>query len=336
MLEGFANTVGQSLRALFLARLLRVQNDATDAREYVSRIQAEIEAEAEMRRQRDPELELLEQEIERAWRGVAPGAAGSTHQRLLDRVERLSLIDVHAPTGNRPGASHTKRVVRKFTRWYMRFVVDQLNSLHYFQGRLLRGMDQRLTRLERDSRLFGTVSEFVDPLPEADADLCAAVARSLLLVNKPVAVVSCGGGAIVAALEGVGIPAHGVDEMGAAIMAGANDGLDLRVGSPLEHLGAFADSTLGAVVLTQFVERRGIVDLLLLIDEALRGLAAGGIIVVAVTDPSNRTGMEAELLRGSGLSPQTWAHLLAKRGCAIETVEITGSRVETLVVARTA
>ena len=97
---------------------------------------------------------------------------------------------------------------------------DQLNSLHYFQGRLLRGMDQRLTKLERDSRLFGTVSEFVDPLPEADAELCAAVARSLLLVNKPVAVVSCGGGAIVAALEGAGIPAHGVDEMGAAIMAG--------------------------------------------------------------------------------------------------------------------
>ena len=89
-------------------------------------------------------------------------------------------------------------------------------------------------------------------------------------------------------------------------------------------------------MLTQFVERRGVVDLLLLIDEALRGLAPGGIIVVAVTDPSNRTEMEAELLRGNGLSPQTWAHLLAKRGCAIETVEITGSRVETLVVARTA
>ncbi len=311
-------------------------NEAPGARGYANRIQAEIEAEAEKRRRSEPEIERLEQEIERAWKGVAPDAAGSSQQRLVDRVEQLSLIDVHAPTGQRPGASHVKRVVRKFTRWYMRFVVDQLNSLHYFQGRLLRGLDQRLTRLERESRLSGTVSEFVDPLPEADAALCAAVANRLQSVDDPVAVVSCGGGAIVAALADAGIPAHGVDQTGAAIMAGANDGLDLRVGSPLKHLEAFADSTLGAVVLTRVVEHRGIVDAVHVVDEALRCVGPSGTVVVAVADPCIRTGPEAELLRGSGLSPQAWAHLLTRRGCVIETVEITGSRVETLVLARTA
>ncbi len=311
-------------------------NGELDDREYVGRIQAEIEVEAQELRRRDPELERFEKEIEKTWKGIAPNSAGSTQQRLLDRVEQLSLVDVHAPTGQRFGVSHLKRVIRKFTRWYMRYVVDQLNAFHYFQGRLLRVMDQRLSRLERDGRVFETVNEFVDPVPEADLELCRAVSQNLRFVDKPVAVVSCGGGAIVAALVEAGAVAHGVDEMGAAVMAGANLGLDLRVGSPLEHFGDFADSTLGAVVLTRVIERQGIVDLVLLIDEALRCVAPSGAIVVAVAEPTGRTGIEAELLAGKGLSPQTWAHLLKQRGCAVETVEVSGSRVGSLVLARPA
>ncbi len=304
--------------------------------EFARRVQAEIEAEADVRRRNDAELVSLEREIEKAWKGVSPGNSGSGPEHLLDRVEQLSLIEVHAPTGERFGTSQIKRLVQKLTRWYIRFVVDQLNSLHYFQGLLLRGIDRRLAKLEHEAQLFGTVEEFVEPVPEADPALCAALAQTLREADQPVAVVSCGGGAVVSALVEAGIAAHGVDDKGGAVMAGLKAGLDLRVGPPLEHLRAFADSTLGAVVLTGVVERCGVVDLLALINESLRCAAPSGTVVVAVADPAARTGVESELLRGGGLSPDAWAHLLSRRGCTVQTMEVNGSRVENLVVARTA
>ena len=311
-----------------------MSDEAVDPISYANLIQAEIEAEAETRRRRDPKLARLEQEIERAWRKVAPGAAGSGQEQLLDRAEQLSLIDVHAPIGHRRGVSHVKRVIRKFTRWYMRFVVDQLNAFHHVQVRLLRGMDKRLTRLERDFGLYGAVSRLVDPPAEADHSLAEAVAQTLSAVDGPVAVVSCGKGTIVAALHRERISAHGVDEAATTIMAGVAEGLDLRVGSPLPHLGNFADGSLSAVVLTRGVERCGIADLLALIDESLRCVGPSGMVVVAVADPGTRTGPEAELLHGRGFSPGTWAHILRTRGCAAETVQVTGSRVEALIVAQ--
>ena len=318
-------------------------------------IQGEIEAEAEQRRRSEPELLHLEREIERVWGEVVPDAAGLDEDGLLERVDQLSLINVDAPTGNRRGIGEVKRVVRKFTRWYLRYVVDQLNAFHHFQGRLLHGMDkrltgldkrltrldrrstrldQRLTRLEREARLQASVSELAGPPPEADPGLGEAVAQYLSLVDGPVAVVSCGSGSIVAALDRAGVCAHGVDESAASVMSGVTEGLDLRVGSPLKYLNAFADATLAAVVLTRAAEHEKLVELLALIDEVLRCLAPGGMVVVAVADPGARTGPEAELLRGCGLAPETWTHLLSERGCTTETVEFSGSRVETLVVAQ--
>lgn len=311
-----------------------MSDEAADPISYANFIQTEIEAEAEMRRNRDPELVRLEQEIERAWGTVALGSAGSSQEQLLNRVEQLSLIDVHAPTGHRRGASHVKRVIRKFTRWYMRFVVDQLNAFHHVQVRLLRRTDKRLARLESDFGLGGGLSHLVDHPTEADHGLAEAVAQALSAVDGPVTVVSCGKGTIVAALHRARISAHGVDEAATTIMAGVAEGLDLRVGSPRPHLENFADGSLSAVVLTRGVERCGIAELLALIDESLRCVGQSGMVVVAVADPSTRTGPEAELLHGRGLSPATWAHILRTRGCITEAIQVAGSRVETLIVAQ--
>ena len=53
-----------------------------DAAAYINRVRAEIEAEAELRRRRDPALQRREREIERAWVEIAPpGAAGPTGAR---------------------------------------------------------------------------------------------------------------------------------------------------------------------------------------------------------------------------------------------------------------
>lgn len=305
-----------------------------DAIGYASRVQAEIEAEANLRRSSDPTLALLEEDITRAWAQAAPGATAQGEGRLLDRLDQLALISVDPPTGNRLGAREVKKLVRKFTRWYMGYVVDQLNAFYHLQGRLLRSMETRLATVERNSVRHMAISELVDRVREADQTLCTAVTQRLSSVEGHVVVVSCGTGTIVAALGQAGISAHGVDETPAIVMPGVMEGLDLRVGTPLEHLSALGDATLGAVVLTGVIERRGIVDLLALVDESLRCLSPAGTIVVAAADPRTRTGPEADLLRGYGLVPETWAFLLSKRGCVTKTVDLVGSSVSTLVVAQ--
>ena len=50
-------------------------NDATGAREYVNRIQAEILEEAHQRRESNPTLAIQEREINQAWTRSAPSAA---------------------------------------------------------------------------------------------------------------------------------------------------------------------------------------------------------------------------------------------------------------------
>lgn len=321
-------------------------NDATGAREYVNRVQAEVLQEAQERRERNPTLVVQEREIHQAWTRSAPSAASASQEmaspgdekahaeHLLGCVDELSLLNVDAPDDSRSGVRQIKGVVRKLTRWYLRYLADQVNAFNHFLMNLLRSTEQRIARLEGDARATEVMGAFVEPVPDADHVLGQAVAEQLSQCDGSVAVVSCGRGEIVSALVQSGICAHGVDHSVEAIIDGVNQGLDLRVATPFEHLGRIADDSLAAVVLTGFAERRGPVELSRLIDEALRCVGSSGRIVVAVADLSRRSGPEAELLRGVGLSPETWAHLLRKQGCVVELSAVPDSRVTTLVTAQ--
>lgn len=333
-----------------------MQDDAKAAREYVSRISEEIQSEARRRREADPQLVAREREISQAWAGAVPNAAAvgrdtgrpsdlqAHEEHLLDGVDSLSLIDVDAPVGERAGVRRVKHAVQRLTRWYLRYLADQINAFNHFLVNLLRVHEQRITRIEGDARAAAVMGRFVDPVPEADAVLAEAVAD--LFADRvvpagdgpagraPVAVVSCGTGRIVSALLRAGVAAHGVDESAELVGDGVDEGLDLRVATPTEHLARIADGSLAGVVLTGSVERLGPVELSSLIDESLRCVEPTGRIVVAVADLLSRPGPEAELLRGVGLSADTWAHLLACRGCVVESSSLDGSRVTTLVTAR--
>ena len=323
-----------------------MQNDATAAREYVSRIQEEIQEEAQQRRESNPALVVQEREISEAWARSAPGAAAvnldaaspadlkANAEHLFGCVDSLSLLNVDAPVGSRQGVRQVKDTVRRLTRWYLRYLADQINAFNHFLINLLRTTEQRIARLEGDARAAEILGGFVDPVPEADTPLGEAVAGLLSRCDGPVAVASCGSGQIVSALVRAGVAAHGVDESPEVISDGVDEGLDLRVATPFEHLDRIADGSLAGVVLTRSVERLGPVELSALIDEALRCVEPSGRVVVAVADVLARSGPEAELLRGVGLSPGTWAHLLANRGCVVESSELGGSRVTTLVSAR--
>ena len=174
----------------------------------------------------------------------------------------MSLLRVDAPVGKRKGVRQLKGADPiALTRWYLRYLADQVNAFNHFLVGFLRSTEQRIARLEGDAHAAEIMGEFVDPVPDADHVLGQAVADQLSQCDGPVAVVSCGSGRIVSALAQAGITAHGVDDSVDAINDGVNEGLDLRVAAPSEHLSRIADGSLSGVVLTRFVERRGPVEL---------------------------------------------------------------------------
>ncbi len=301
----------------------------------INRIRAEIEADAETRRRQDPELARLERDIERAWIDVAPpGAAGDDPgELLLDRADRLALIDVDAPIGERRGVREVKGAIRKATYWYLRYVTDQMNAFSGVLTRLLRRMNERLDHVEHVVGIYRDDRELLDPPDAPSPATSAAIAREV--GSGRTVVLSCGDGEVVAALDEAGGSAYGVDRDAVALLPGVERGLDLRTGDPRTHLVELETGSVDGLVLAGFVETLPVAMLVDLIDISLDRLAVGGRVVVAVADPGNRSPIEAELRQGRGISPETWAHLLERRGAAVSLVDSPGPRVTRLVIATT-
>ena len=309
-------------------------DDAEEARRFARRIQGEIAAAADRRRREEPGLAREEREIERAWANIAPvGAVGPQEELLLDRVERLSLIDVDAPLGERPGARQLKGAIRKASYWYLRYMSDQLNALHGVQSRLLRRMDERIGRLETTAGL-GTFVDDVLGAPAAPSHTVGAVAaQELLSVSGPVLVASCGTGEALSALFTAGVTAYGVDADPAAVVAGVEAGRDVRVADPRDELRSSETDSLGGVVFGGFASRVTLAEISEMIDDAARVLHSGGLLVVAVDDPRSRPDAEREIAAGRGLSPAAWALILESAATDVRLVDTDDDRVSTLVVA---
>lgn len=319
---------------------------STETSEDISRVEAEIIEEVRERRKSDPSLVAQEQQIHEVWADSIPSRAAASPaaiaarspqeqlDHLLSCVRELSLIKVAAPVGKRLGVKQIRRIVQRLTRWQLRYLADQINGFNHYLVGLLNSIEQRVAQLEYNLQATQLVRPLLDPVPDADEALALAVADSLSGVDSPVAVVSCGAGQIVAALTKSEITAHGVDESAEAVADGIKSGLDLRMAEPLQHLSGLAAGSLGAVVLSKSIEHCGFAELLAILDQSLRCLSSSGIIVVAVADADTRSVAESELLQASGLSPQTWAHLLRKRGCVVESRELSTARVKTLLKAR--
>ena len=307
-----------------------------DAHTFAQRVQAEIVAAAERRRREDPRLARVEREIERAWATVAPpGAVGPTEELLLDRVDRLSMIDVDAPVGDRPGIRQVKGAIRKGTYWYLRYMSDQLNALHNVQARLLRRFDERLARVEAAAALDTAVAGLVTAAPGPGPAVGSVIAPVLAGVAGPVLVASCGSGGCVRVLADVGVEVYGIDEDPTAVLEGIDAGLDLRVDDPVAHLIGIEAATLGGVVVGGGMQRQPVAAVLELIDAAVGACSPGGVVAVAVEDRASRTRVDADLLAGRGVAPATWAHLLAAAGAPADVItEVDEAAIAAVVVAR--
>lgn len=325
----------QSDSSRLVASQAVTQPNATDSQAYINRVRAEIEAEAETRRRRDPELQRQEREIERAWIEVAPpGAAGSQGELLLDRADRLSMIDVDAPLGTKPGIRQLKGSIRKGVYWYLRYVTDQVNALNNVLTRLLRRFDERISSLE-DAAAVADVGGLVDPVPEPDGAVADTVASILADHAGRVVVLGCGSGVLVRPLHDAGVAVHGVDVDALAILPGVRSGLDLRAGEPASHLAAARAGEFGAVVAAGFVEDLGPAAAQRVVEQAIAAVG-NGTVVIATGDPADRDVIDRELRVGRGLSPATWAYLFGRTGATVDLVETADPRLRTLVVARPA
>lgn len=306
-----------------------------DSQAYINRIRAEIEAEAETRRRRDPELQRRERELERAWVEVSPpGAAGSQGELLLDRADRLAMIDVDAPLGEKPGIRQVKGAIRKGTFWYLRYVTDQLNALNNVLTRLLRRFDERLSALEEAASLADH-GQLLDPVPEAGDAVAGTIRQAIGDPSGTVVVLGCGGGGIVRPIYEAGFTVHGVERDAIEILPGVRDGLDLRAADPITHLETLVAEGCRAVVAARFVEELGPAAAHRFVELALAAVGAGdGVVVVATADPAARDTIERELRAGRGLAPATWAHLFRRAGAETELVAVDDPRIGQLVVAR--
>lgn len=305
---------------------------SADAGLNIRRVRAEIEAEAEARRRADPELARREREIERAWVDVAPpGAAGEQHELLLDRADRLSMIDVDAPVGARSGVRQAKGAIRKAIYWYLRYVTDQINALTNVLTRLLRRMDERLSAVEHAVGMTADDSELAGLIPDLSEGTAVAIAEEL--GAGQVVVLTSGAGSVVAAATERGVPAYGIDRDPIAILPGVEAGLDLRAVEPLTHLDSVVTGSLGGLVLAGVAETLPLPSIVALCGEAVRCVRPGGKVIVAVANPADRGSVEAELRAGRGLSPAAWMQVLEYVGAVARIVPAPGPRITELVVA---
>ncbi|MDG2029331.1 MAG: hypothetical protein P8J50_19725 [Acidimicrobiales bacterium] len=296
---------------------------------FAARIQAEVMAAAEERRREDPKLARIEREIERAWADVAPpGAVGPTEELLLDRVDRLALVDVDAPIGTKPGVKQVKGAIRKGIYWYLRYMSDQLNAFHNVQARLLRRFDDRLSRLESVIGVDSAVDDLVYPAPTAGASSGRRLADAV--GSGRVLVLAAGAGAALTELDN----AYGVERDPQVALAGIDAGLDLRVGDPLEHLCGLEAGTIGAVLIGGALQRVSPAAAIALVASAAVACGPGGIVAVAVEDRSRRADAAAELLGDRGLAPTTWGAILGGVAASTESVKVDDDGLEALVVAR--
>jgi glycosyltransferase involved in cell wall biosynthesis/SAM-dependent methyltransferase len=83
------------------------------------------------------------------------------------------------------------------------------------------------------------------------------------------------------------IKAYGVDINSAFVTAAAEIGLDVRLADGVEHLKGVSDGSLGAVTAFHVVEHIPLDALIELVDNALRALHPGGVLILETPNPLN-------------------------------------------------
>ena len=304
---------------------------------YARRLQAEIEAEAAALRRDRPDIAEIEREAGRQWEAIAQlGDDADPSQRLLRMAGRLAYADVDVPLGARAGVRQVKGAVRRLVHWYLRHLADQLNSWHDVVVRWMNRTDDRLRAAEEALGLAPLsipgagagdgddggpdrfdMADLIGAAPDLPEDAADEIAAAMDLTGGPVAVAGCAEGAVVAAFGRAGVSAYGVDRDPERILAGVQEGLDLRRDDPLAHLRGLGGDDLAGAVLTGFVEDLTVGAASAAVAAVTGAVRVPGAVAVVAADPAARDPVQRDLRAGRGLAPATWAHLLERAGWTV-------------------
>ena len=193
----------------------------------------------------------------------------------------------------------------------------------------VRFLSARIDRLEAALDPLG-----IEPgeiaLPDQDAsawvDLAAAWAGTR--GDLPTVVGELGTTGLVAPVAGAGIVVDAVDPRGAVVWAGATSlagrsvpgsaAVTVTMAEVVDHLRDLPTDSRGCVILSGCIDRAGLQGKVELVDEARRVVAAGGTVVLLVTDQAAWDGAEdpvvRDLLPGRPLHPEAWQLVLTHRG----------------------
>jgi 2-polyprenyl-3-methyl-5-hydroxy-6-metoxy-1,4-benzoquinol methylase len=282
---------------------------------------AEIEAEVRARRAAGEYPPSMERELDELFARFAPPEVSTDFGAALEKAEDLVLIEPIIPTASqKPVLGVVKKVVAKLIAFYHAWLGQQISSLAISITNALRLLGDRVRFLEQTqgdvarARAAGTRIAAV----RDDAVWAGAVVDALKGATGRIAVIECGDGALLEPIVAAGFDAYGVESRSELADAARQKGLEVRFDAGAAHLQAVANNALDGIVLRAIVERAPLGELLEMLDAAAERVRPGGrIAVCSIRREAWGTGatvVEADILPGRPLQPQTWAALLADAG----------------------
>jgi GT2 family glycosyltransferase len=322
-------------------------SDDTD----ITRVQAEIEVEADVRRRRDPQVAHREHDIEQQWGNLVLPEPAIPERDSPDDPNNETSADHSPPSRSNLISRLFKRGLRRITRRYTHHVLAQVDSLlkvirqrlddqqehteHHSmrldnQNRHLRVLENTMYNSEDNPYLI--TSHLVDPPPALAMGTVSTIAT--LIESGPSLVLSAGAGDIVKAINTNSGSAYGLESDALCVLRAMQDDLDVRSDDFLEHLLRLNVGEVSTIVLTGMVEFLPFKQLLAIVEQAERILTISGHVIVAVADPQNRNHIESEIRAGFGMAPATWQYLLDRAGFDTFLEPIDDPRITELVVAK--
>ncbi len=224
----------------------------------------------------------------------------ASHGRRLDEVERgLAQTEVDERIDTAAGALRAELDARVIAaeasaRQTRQVVQDQQRRI----GLMLNALRDRVpasVQAEDDHSLDELYLQFEDRFRGSRADikqrqrvyLPRLRERGLGTADRPVLDIGAGRGEFLELLRDEGLVARGVDLNGAMVAACVEAGLDCVEGDALGYLAAQPAGSLGAVTGFHIVEHIPFKLVVRLLDEAVRVLVPGGLVIFETPNPAN-------------------------------------------------
>jgi O-antigen chain-terminating methyltransferase len=210
--------------------------------------------------------------------------------------------------------------------------------------RLLRELEERLTRVERRDRTVGGAAGSSVAAPPTVAAQPAAAAlpdyfafesrmrgsvegireRQRAYVDdfrghEPVLDIGCGRGELVGLLKESGVNARGVDADADMVAYAQGEGLDVQQADVVAHLETLDDATLGGIFMGQVVEHLPPSVLVRTLELCAARLRPGGVLIAETINPLSPLALRnyyADLTHAQPLVPETLELLARQAGFA--------------------